>query len=130
MAVVNQSTVVPMTFVDSDGNGVTGLTIVATARLAGSNTTISGTVTERTGGDYDVTLTFLSVGVWQVKGSATVDGIPVVWPETVHVIPAAADPAAIADAIAGIMDQSSAGHDAGTIGYEIHALFKRPVGSG
>ena len=101
------------------------------ARLLGSATTTTPTITHKANGVYDIAFTPTAVGNWSVEYSVVVDGETVYFdPQFVQVIPAAADPAAIADAIAGIMDQSSAGYDAGTIGYEIHALFKRPVGSG
>ena len=100
------------------------------AKLRGTATTATPTITHDANGVYDVLVTFPATGIWYVSYSVDVDGETARFGQTINVLPAAADPAALADAIAGIMDQSSTGYDAGTIGYEIHALFKRPVGSG
>ena len=154
-ATIGVSTLIPMLFLDALGAGKTGLTVTASARKAGTTTTVSGAVTERTGGEYDATLTLTSTGVWLFKGATTIDGDPALWTETIDVLPAAADPAAIADAISAVqadvttvkamtdvatstratpeditdpLAASATGHEAGTIGYEIHALFKRPTG--
>lgn len=94
-AVVNQALTIPMYFEDATGTGKTGLTVAAAARLSGSTTTVSGTVTERTGGDYDAAITLTSVGTWLFKGSTMIDGDAALWTETVEVVTAAqADPAA------------------------------------
>ena len=101
-ATIGVSTLIPMLFLDALGAGKTGLTVTASARKAGTTTTVSGAVTERTGGEYDATLTLTSTGVWLFKGATTIDGDPALWTETIDVLPAAADPAAIADAIATV----------------------------
>ena len=96
-----------------------------------SSTTVTVSAVSGASGYYDSSFTPASVGLWQLFLTVTHNGVVYPFASDIYdVIPAAADPAAIADAIAGIMDQSSTGYDAGTIGYEIHALFKRPVGSG
>ena len=113
---------------ESFATGEAGETFAALSRkVDGTDTVFTPTFT---GSDraYEATYVPTVTGVHTSAWQGSVSGAVVAF--TWDVIPAAADPAAIADAIAGIMDQSSAGYDAGTIGYEIHALFKRPVGSG
>lgn len=95
IAAVNTSVAIPILILDINGDGATGLTVTATARLAGSTTTASVTVTERTGGEYDLAFTPSAVGQWIVVASATVDGDPFTDVELVQVVTAAQfDPAA------------------------------------
>ena len=101
-------------------------------QISAPGTTAAVTLTEIGSGKYRISFTPTTVAYWTAHLVYSAGGVfreyePI---QSFDVLPAAADPAAIADAIAGIMDQSSTGYDAGTIGYEIHALFKRPVGSG
>ena len=102
-AIVNQATPVPITFLDAAGVGKEGLTITATARLAGSATTVSATsVTDRDDGNYDVLITLTSVGTWRLTSTTTIDGDSAMDVTDIDVLPAAADPAAIADALAAV----------------------------
>ena len=126
--------------IDSSGNAVTNgvsashLTVEQFVDSADADKS-SGVILSHVGlGKYRITKAIPSnaaTGAWSftIKWDNTVEAVRR-YPGSFVVTTAAADPAAIADAIAGIMDQSSTGYDAGTIGYEIHALFKRPVGSG
>jgi hypothetical protein len=89
IATVNVAYTVPILILDSLGAGKTGLTVTASARLAGSATTASATVTERTGGQYDVAFTPSAVGQWIVTATATVDGDPFTDVELVQAVTAA-----------------------------------------
>lgn len=94
-AIVNVSTAIPLLILDALGVGKTGLTVTSSARLVGSTTTVTATVTERTNGEYDSAFTATSVGLWRVISTATVDGDPFVDATDVQVLTAAqADPAA------------------------------------
>lgn len=99
-AVVNVAMSIPILILDANGSGKTGQPLTSTARLVGSTTTISATVTERTNGEYDVAFTPTSVGLWRVISTATVDGSAFVDTTDVQVITAAqADPVS---ALAGV----------------------------
>jgi hypothetical protein len=99
--VVNTAVSIPITLYDANGAGRSGLTVTSTARLAGSATTVSATsVTDRGNGDYDITITFPSVGTWRITSTATIDGETV--PDTTDVqveTAAQADPAAALAAV-------------------------------
>ena len=101
-------------------------------QITSPSTVAAVTLAEIGSGKYRISFTPTTVAYWTAHVVYNAGGVFREYaPDRPYdVLPAAADPAAIADAIAGIMDQPSTGYDAGTIGYEIHALFKRPVGSG
>lgn len=123
-SVVDVATVIPLTFYDSLGAGVTGLTITATARKAGTTTTVSASsVTDRSNGDYDVAITLTSVGTWRLTSSTTIDGEAAIDITDIQVIPAAADGSALATAIAAVMDQPVSDFtDSNTIGGRIKMI--------
>ena len=103
---VSVATPIPITFYDASGAGATGLTITSSARKAGTTTTVAATsITDRSNGDYDVLITFPSTGTWRLTSTTTIDGDPAIDLTDVTVLPAAADPAAIATAIADLFDQ-------------------------
>ena len=102
-AVVNVAAPIPISFYDATGAGATGLTITSSARKAGTATTIAATsVTDRSNGDYDVLITFPSTATWRLTSTTTIDGDPAIDITDVAVLAAAADPAALADAIAAV----------------------------
>lgn len=79
---------------DADGVGRAGLTVTVVASR--KDVTVSATdVTDRGSGAYDATITFTSVGTWQITATATIDGDPAMDVKDIAVVTAAqADPAA------------------------------------
>ena len=116
-AVINRVARIGFSVLDQDNRFVSGLAdgVAATAYLLSDpETTLTPTVSEiGSTGRYVLSLTLDVDAIWYVVWDVLVDNDTVRYEETIEVIPAAADPAAIADALSTVQDtleNASGGH--------------------